>query len=124
MSCSKLIANRGKVSPTLNANPTILPFLINFFGNKDLQFYSYCHRPTHTIIHHNICLLVHKKCHAKSCDSDIKYHMTPIIICSVASLNPPWQKIIKGSHPHWTLLSSRCGVVFEEIIFTISEHFR
>ena len=29
-----------------------------------------------SIIYDNICKVVHKKCHLKSCHSDIKYHMT------------------------------------------------
>ena len=29
-----------------------------------------------SIIHDNICKLIHKKCHLKSYHSDIKYHMT------------------------------------------------
>ena len=27
-----------------------------------------------SIIHDNICSLIHKMCHLKSCHSDIKYH--------------------------------------------------
>ena len=33
-----------------------------------------------SIIHHNICSLIHEKCHPKSCHSDMKYHMTVNII--------------------------------------------
>ena len=29
-----------------------------------------------SIIHDNICSLIHKKCHSKKYNSDIKYHMT------------------------------------------------
>jgi hypothetical protein len=36
-----------------------------------------------SIIHDNICSLIHEKCHMKSYHSDIKYHMTLSIIFSV-----------------------------------------
>ena len=36
-----------------------------------------------SIMHDNICSLIHKKCHPKSCHSDIKYHMTLNIMYSV-----------------------------------------
>ena len=38
-----------------------------------------------SIIHDSICSLIHTKCHHKSYQGDIKYHMTPHIIFSVAS---------------------------------------
>ena len=36
-----------------------------------------------SIIHDNICKLVHEKCHLRSCHGDIKYHMTLNMIFSV-----------------------------------------
>ena len=37
-----------------------------------------------SIIHGNVCSLIHKKCHPKSCHSDIKYHMTLNIVFSAS----------------------------------------
>ena len=33
-----------------------------------------------SIIHDTICKLIHKKCHPKSYHSDIKYHMTLLLL--------------------------------------------
>jgi len=40
-----------------------------------------------SIIHDNMCSLVHKKCHMKSYHSDIKYRMTLNIILSAVRLS-------------------------------------
>ena len=40
-----------------------------------------------SIIQNNICSLIHKQCHPKSYHSHIKYHMTLIIICNVATVH-------------------------------------
>ena len=43
-----------------------------------------------SIIHDNICSVIHKKCHPKSCHSDIKHHMTLNIIFSVVGTYEPY----------------------------------
>ena len=40
-----------------------------------------------SIVHDNICSLIHEKCHPKSYHVDIKYHMTLNIIFSVISMH-------------------------------------
>ena len=52
-----------------------------------------------SITHDNICSLVHKKRHPKSCYSDIKYHMSLNITFNVVVGSQPW----RGQHSYWIL---------------------
>jgi hypothetical protein len=107
--------------------------LEGFGGIIDFQCYSYCHvpsvfsfkfQPPKTIFHHklligecrvlgqwmnssiihdNTCSLIHKKCHPKSCHSDIKYHVTLHIIRYIVYYLWAWHSrhLYKLIHHGW-----------------------
>ena len=49
-----------------------------------------------SIIHDNVCKLIHKKCHPKSYHSDIIYHMILNIIFGVLHMQIPLAKVAKN----------------------------
>ena len=64
----------------------------------DKRRYGFGHWMNSSIIHDNICKLIHKKCHLKSYHSDIKYLVTLNTIFSVV---PPYIQRVGGA---WTLI--------------------
>jgi hypothetical protein len=117
LSCSIHIVKCGIVSPTLNVNPTLFVVPCKFMGDNriivlqslslvkqfliqnsiiydnissqvgDKRRHGFGQSMNSSIIHDNSCSLFHRKCHPKHYHSDIKYHMTLIIIFSIATCN-------------------------------------
>ena len=110
LSCSILIVNHSVVSPTLNVNPTLFVKKLGHYRFVVLHLLSlttwlsvqisiirdnissqvvdkrqcrFDQWMNSSITYHNICKLIHKKCHPNSCQSDIKYHVTLNIISSL-----------------------------------------
>ena len=89
-------------------------YFITSCWQKKVEFYS-------SIIHDNICSLIHKQCHPKSYHSDIKYHMSlasywvyrelvyTIVYLQKNSILGSWTGVSIIALAKWTCLSEMKG---------------